>query len=76
MFSIATENRKESVKSRVIVTHLGDDALGGEWSCSKDGKLGCHRVEKAKNYFQELVGENLEGGNEKFTKILHTSDLL
>ena len=65
MFSIATENRKDSVKSRVVVTHLGDDSIGGEWGCSKDGKLGCSHVEKAKKYLRELGGESLQDVNDE-----------
>ncbi|CAA7271054.1 unnamed protein product [Cyclocybe aegerita] len=54
--TVASEDRKESVKACVIVTHIGDDITGGEWTCSKDGKSDCPHKKQARKYLQDLSG--------------------
>ncbi|KAJ3504073.1 hypothetical protein NLJ89_g8132 [Agrocybe chaxingu] len=61
VFSVISDDRKESVKARAIVSHVGDVANGGDWTCSKDGKGECSHKRRAKKYLQDLEGE--EGGH-------------
>ena len=55
-FSVASDGRKESVKNRAIVSHVGEDPWKGEWTCSKDGREPCGHKRKALNHLVELTG--------------------
>ena len=64
---MASGGQRSSVKARAIVTHFGDDASGGEWSCSKDGNFLCTHRELAQRYLKQLGGYLTEdvGNGEK-----------
>ena len=44
-----------SVKSRVIVSHLGHDNGAGTWTCAKDRGIHCGHITSARNELQRLV---------------------
>lgn len=63
---MAAENRKESVKNRVIVTHTGVNPWTGEWRCSKDSREWCSHKTKAQKRLAELLGakeSDADGGH-------------
>ena len=44
-----------SVKSHVIVSHLGNDDGAGTWTCAKDRGIYCGHITSAQNELQRLV---------------------
>jgi hypothetical protein len=44
-----------SVKSRVIVSHLGDDGGTGTWTCAKDRGIHRGHITSAQNELQRLI---------------------
>jgi hypothetical protein len=44
-----------SVKSRAIVSHLGDDDGTGTWTCAKDRGIHCSHITSARHELQRLV---------------------
>jgi len=64
LFSVASSAQRSSIKARAIVTHFGDGASGGEWSCSKDGNSLCVHQKSAQRYLKQLGGCSVDSENE------------
>jgi len=56
-FSVPSPNQT-SLRSRAIVTHIGEDSGSGEWKCSKDSASNCTHITIARHFLQKVVQAN------------------
>ena len=54
IFSIPSPNQR-SLRSRVFVTHIGQDSGSGVWRCSKDPTSNCPHITTARHFLQKLI---------------------
>ena len=54
LFSVPSPNQ-QSLRSRVIITHVGQDSGSGTWFCSKDQTVYCPHVTTARHFFQQVI---------------------
>jgi hypothetical protein len=54
LFSVPSPNQR-SLRSRVFVTHIGQDSGSGVWRCSKDPTSNCPHITTARHFLQKLI---------------------
>jgi hypothetical protein len=54
IFSVPSPNQR-SLRSRVFVTHIGQDSGSGVWRCSKDPTSNCSHITTARHFLQKLI---------------------
>ena len=54
IFSVPSPNQR-SLRSRVIVTHVGQDSGSGTWRCSKDSPSNCLHITTACDFLRKII---------------------
>ena len=56
IFTVPSGGSFQSIKTRAIVEHHGDDSGAGRWTCSKDPRMpNCVHIHKARDTLQKYV---------------------
>ena len=54
LFSVSSPNQ-QSLRSRVFMTHIGQDSGSGTWHCSKDPTINCPHVTAARKFLKKII---------------------
>lgn len=72
LFSVA----RHGSQTRAIVSHEGSNDGAGDWECSKDSKVECEHVKKARDFLQQVLNcdpEARDTSGRAYSKLSHWS---